>query len=115
MRKIMTLVALCMFLTTQATPPDTTINLRVVHTEMYTIKQPLIDVHTESFNSGMASIVAGTLLTAVGVVREVTREPYPTHHSVIDNRPNSPAVLNYLLIGSGVAFTAYGFKLVFSF
>ena len=113
----MTLIALCMYMTAHATPPDTTINLRTYDyydATPYRFKQPMIDVHTETFNSGVTSIVAGLLITSIGVVREVTRGPEPIHPNSIHANPNAPAILNYMLVGAGLGFTGFGVKLVFN-
>lgn len=69
----------------------------------------------ENVSTGTTAIVGGLLLTGIGVVKEITRRPYPTHSTNIDYNPDAPIVLNYLLIGSGIGLTGYGVKMIFTF
>ena len=93
-----------------ATPQDTS------WTPTYYYLSPAkTETLTEEKSDGVLAIVAGVLLTGIGLMRESTREPYPNHATSIDYDPEAPRVLNYLLIGSGLGLTGYGLKLVIKF
>jgi hypothetical protein len=106
---LLTLLAL-VSLQSIAVPSDT------LSTSTYYYLAPLkIETSRQEENDGVLAIVAGVLLTGIGVLKESTREPYPNHATSIDYNPDAPQVLNYLLIGSGLGLTGYGLKLVVKF
>ena len=85
-------------------------------TSTYYYLVPLkIETLTDEKNDGTLAIVAGVLITGIGLIKESTREPYPNHPTSIDYHPYAPQILNYLLIGSGLGLTGYGLKLVIKF
>jgi hypothetical protein len=85
-------------------------------TSTYYYLTPLkIETSTDEKNDGTLAIVAGVLITGIGLIKESTREPYPNHPTSIDYHPDAPRVLNYLLIGSGLGLTGYGLRLVIKF
>ena len=69
----------------------------------------------ENVNGGALALISGLMITSIGVIREATREPYPTHPTSIDHNPNAPQPLNVMLIGTGLGLSGYGLKLIFTF
>lgn len=90
------------------TPPDT------IHWDL-NYNSLVKNNNTENINNGVTCIVGGLLLTSVGVVKEITRKPYPTHPNDVHPTPDAPMILNYMLIGGGLGFTGYGVRLIFKF
>lgn len=70
---------------------------------------------TEQHTNGLLMIACGLAITGLGIVKEQTRTPYPTHAAEINPSPNAPIVLNYMIIGSGLALTGYGVKILIKF
>lgn len=94
-----------------ATPPDST----MLYSELVWPTEIKFEPQNQDITSGATFIVAGVLLAGIGVVKEIAREPYPTHPTNINPNPDAPAVLNYLLIGSGIATAGYGFRIILKF
>jgi hypothetical protein len=110
MKTILLILLTLISLQSIATPPDTS------WTPTYYYLSPAkIKTLRQEENDGALAMVAGVLLTGIGVLRESTREPYPNHSTSIDYNPDAPQLLNYLLIGSGLGLTGYGLKLVVKF
>ena len=108
MRVILFILLTLVSLQSISTPYDST--------STYYYLVPLkIETSTDEKNDGTLAIVAGVLITGIGLIKESTREPYPNHPTSIDYNPDAPRVLNYLLIGSGLGLTGYGLKLVIKF
>ena len=103
---LLTLVSLY----TIATPPDTLSTPTYYYlspAKTKTLKQEEVD--------GTLAIVAGVLITGIGIMKESTRGPYPNHATSIGYNPDATRALNYLLIGSGLGLTGYGLRLVIKF
>ena len=103
MKKLILIGLSILTLQTQATNPDT-LDLT------YQFKQS-----RETKNEGAIALISGLMITSIGVVREITREPYPNHPTSIDYNPNAPQPLNVMLIGAGLGLSGYGIKLIFTF
>jgi hypothetical protein len=103
MKKLILIGLSILTLQTQAINPDT-LDLT------YQFKS-----NRENVNGGALALISGLMLTGIGVVREITREPYPNHPTSIDYNPNAPQPLNVMLIGAGLGLSGYGIKLIFTF
>ena len=103
MKKLILIGLSILTLQTQASNPDT-LDLT------YQFKS-----NRENVNGGALALISGLMITSIGVIREVTREPYPTHPTNIDYNPNAPQPLNMMLIGAGLGLSGYGLKLIFTF
>ena len=110
MRVILFILLTLVSLQSIATPQDTS----WVPTYYY-LSPAKTETLNQEENDGTLAIVAGVLITAIGIMKESTREPYPNHPTSIDYHPDAPQILNYLLIGSGLGLTGYGLRLVFKF
>jgi len=110
MKKLLLTITLLLPIFVLSNPVDSVIN-----SEYYYLEPIRYKIKNENISTGATAIVSGLILTSIGIVKEVTRTPYPTHPNDIDYKPNAPAVLNYLLIGSGLGITGYGFKMIFTF
>ncbi len=94
-----------------ATPPDST----MLYSELVWPTEIKFKPQNKDITSGATFIVAGVLLAGIGVVKEIAREPYPTHPTNIDYKPDAPVVINYMLIGSGLTMAGYGIRVVLKF
>ena len=103
MKKLILIGLSILTLQTQASNPDT-LDLT------YQFKS-----NRENVNGGALALISGLMITSIGVIREVTREPYPTHPTNIDYNPDAPQPLNVMLIGAGLGLSGYGLKLIFTF
>ena len=109
MKKLLLTLSILISINVFSNPLDT------ISSDYYLEPLKLKKVKNENVSTGTTAIVTGLLLTGIGVVKEIGRTPYPTHPTNIDYKPNAPAVLNYMLIGSGLGLTGYGVKLIFTF
>jgi len=107
MKKLLLTITLLLPIFVLSNPVD---SIEYYYLEPFEYKQK-----SENISTGTTAIVSGLILTTIGIVKEVTRTSYPTHPNDIDYKPNAPAVLNYLLIGSGLGITGYGVKVIFTF
>lgn len=103
MKKLILIGLSILTLQTQASTPDT-LDLT------YQFKP-----NRETKNEGAIALISGLMITSIGVVREMTREPYPNHPTSVDYNPNAPQPLNMMLIGAGLGLSGYGIKLLFTF
>ena len=103
MKKLILIGLSILTLQAQATNPDT-LDLTYQH-----------KFNPENVNAGALALISGLMITSIGVIREVTREPYPNHPTSIDYNPNAPQPLNVMLIGAGLGLSGYGLKLIFTF
>lgn len=103
MKKLILIGLSILTLQAQATNPDT-LDLT------YQFKS-----NRENVNGGALALISGLMITSIGVIREVTREPYPTHPTNINYNPDAPQPLNVMLIGAGLGLSGYGLKLIFTF
>jgi hypothetical protein len=110
MRTILFILLTLVSLQSIALPPDI-----LSGKQDYYIAPIKLKMNHEDKNTGALYVVAGVMLTGIGIIKEYTREPYPNHSTSINYNPEAPQVLNYLLIGSGLGFTGYGIKLLIKF
>lgn len=69
----------------------------------------------ENVNLGTVTLISGLMITSIGLIREITREPFPNHSTNINYNPNAPQPLNLILMGAGVGLSGYGIKMMFTF
>jgi hypothetical protein len=109
MRVILFILLTLVSLQSISTPQDTS------WTPTYYLSPTKTETLKQEESDGTLAIVAGVLITGIGLIKESTREPYPNHATSVDYNPDAPRVLNYLLIGSGLGLIGYGLKLVIKF
>lgn len=112
MKRILILITLMAVVNMSFAAPHDSLSYRYEYVWPTTIK---LTPTQEAIDNGTTMIVAGLLLTGIGIVKEVAREPYPTHPTDADYRPDAPMILNYMLIGSGVALTGLGVHYIYKF
>ena len=103
--------SLLITITTTATPPDTTLTLDLSYPTLVESKYR----DNDNLNTGIVLLTSGLLLTGIGIVNEMNREPYPTHSTAVNHNPDAPQPLNLMLIGAGIGLSGYGIKMVFTF
>lgn len=112
MKKILLLVTLVATLNASiAIPPDTI----MASPELIWPTEIKLKAQNDNISTGTTLIVAGAMLAGIGLMKEIAREPYPTHPTNINYKPDAPMVINYMLIGSGLTMAGYGIRVVLKF
>ncbi len=63
---------------------------------------------SENKIDGIVMIAAGVVILGLGIYEESIRNPYPNHPTSIDYNSNAGRNLNYMIIGTGLAFNIGG-------
>ena len=104
MKTILLILALSIGLNSMANDPITTSIPNKVYKD-FTV--------TERKTEGILMLTAGIVLIGLGVYRESIRQPYPTHATDINYKPNVERTINYMIIGAGIGFgLGGGIKLI---